>query len=238
MLAAALLGVSPAIAQAAVFRHGAPRKFGRSSSTSINWSGYASSSGGRGSYKSVSASWTQPAVTCPSSGDYYSSFWVGLDGDFTSNTVEQTGTDSDCIGGTASYYGWYEMYPQASHNYLDTVAPGDSMNASVTYLGGGLFRLVLRDATQPWTETQTLSLKSAKLASAEVITEAPSGGIGCSGTCPLADFGTANFTGSSLAPLNPQAITMVTSSGAVKARPSTPLGSGGSFTDTWVSAGP
>src|SRR5262245_7033344 len=59
-------------------------------STSSNWSGYAVT-GGR--YTSVSASWTEPSVSC--SGTAYSSFWVGLDGD-TSGTVEQTGTDADC----------------------------------------------------------------------------------------------------------------------------------------------
>jgi len=28
-----------------------------------------------------------------------------------SDSVEQTGTDSDCDGGSPGYYGWYEMYP-------------------------------------------------------------------------------------------------------------------------------
>jgi hypothetical protein len=231
MLAAALLGVSPAIAQAVVFRHGAPRKFGRSTSTSVNWSGYAANSSPP--YTSVSGSWTQPAVDCQKTPTGYSSFWVGLDGDFTSNTVEQTGTDSDCSMGTPRYYGWYEMYPKGSFSFGGTVSAGDSMSASVTY-GSGSFTLTLSDATQHWSKTTTQRLKSAKRASAEVIAEAPSSS---GGVLPLADFGTADFTGSSLAPLNPQAITMVSSSGATKAAPSA-MSSDGSFTDTWVSAGP
>src|SRR6185369_1208757 len=45
-------------------------------STSTNWAGYAVA-GSR--YTSVSASWTQPAVSCTST-NTWSSFWVGLDG--------------------------------------------------------------------------------------------------------------------------------------------------------------
>jgi hypothetical protein len=238
MLAGVLIGVSPAIAQGAVLRHGAPRKYGRSSTSSINWSGYAANQAGRRAYKFVSAQWTQPAVTCPAIGNYYSAFWAGLDGDFTSNTVEQTGTEADCSNGSPSYYAWYEMYPKASHNYTDTVLPGDSMTASVSYAGGGWFNLLLtdtRNGTLVWQEPQHLLLSSAKLASAEAIAEAPSG---AGGVLPLADFGTADFASSSLPP-SAQAITMVTSSGTHKATPSgPPIGSNGNFVDTWNSAGP
>ena len=76
---------------------------------STNWSGYA---GTTGTYTSVSASWTQPKGTC-TSGDQYAAFWVGLDG-YSSSTVEQTGSEVDCVGRTAEYYAWYEMYPGAS----------------------------------------------------------------------------------------------------------------------------
>ena len=73
---------------------------------STNWSGYAATTG---TYTSVSASWTQPAGTC-SRGDQYAAFWVGLDG-YSSSSVEQTGSEVDCVGWTAQYYAWYEMYP-------------------------------------------------------------------------------------------------------------------------------
>ena len=73
---------------------------------STNWSGYAATAG---TYTSVSASWTQPTGTC-SRGDQYAAFWVGLDG-YSSSTVEQTGSEVDCVGRTAEYYAWYEMYP-------------------------------------------------------------------------------------------------------------------------------
>lgn len=196
-------------------------------STSTNWSGYAAT-GGR--FTSVSSSWTEPTVTC--SGTAYSSFWVGLDGD-TSNTVEQTGTDADCSGSTPQYYAWYEMYPKYPTNLSDPVQPGDAMSASVTTNGAGRFTLSISDATQNWTFTTTQRLKSAALASAEVIAEAPSSR---SGVLPLADFGTVSFAnatanGLSLASLNPDPITMVSGS-TVKAQPSS-ISSSGSFSVTW-----
>ena len=172
---------------ASSMRHGPIHK--RTNSTSTNWSGYAVT-GGR--YTSVSSSWTQPAASC--SGTAYSSFWVGLDGD-TSNTVEQTGTDADCSGSTPHYYAWYEMYPKYPVNYSNTVKPGDHMSASVTTNGSGSFTLTISDSTQGWSRTTTARLKSAKLASAEVIAEAPSSS---GGVLPLANFGTVSFSGATV----------------------------------------
>lgn len=199
-----------------------------SNSTSTNWSGYAVT-GSR--YTSVSAAWTEPSVTC-SGTTAYSSFWVGLDGD-TSNTVEQTGTDADCSGSTPQYYAWYEMYPKFPTNLSNPVQPGDALSASVTTDGVGRFTLTIADSTQHWTFTTTQRLKSASLASAEVIAEAPSSR---SGVLPLADFGTVSFgsstaNGVSLATLNPDPITM-TSGSTVKAQPSS-ISSSGSFSITW-----
>ena len=157
-------------------------------STSTNWSGYAVT-GSR--FTSVSSSWTEPTATC--SGTAYSSFWVGLDGD-TSNTVEQNGTDADCSGSTPQYYAWYEMYPKFPVNLGFTVRPGDHLSASVTTNGSGSFTLTITDSTQGWTNTKTARLKSAKLASAEVIAEAPSSS---GGVLPLGNFGTVSFSGAS-----------------------------------------
>ena len=110
---------------------------------STNWSGYA---GTTGTYTSVSASWTQPTGTC-SRGDQYAAFWVGLDG-YSSSTVEQTGSEVDCVGRTAEYYAWYEMYPGPSKNYTNTVRAGDVFNATVTYLSGDQFSLFIQDTTE------------------------------------------------------------------------------------------
>jgi hypothetical protein len=196
-------------------------------STSTNWSGYAATGS---KFTSVSASWTEPTAKC--SGTAYSSFWVGLDGD-TSNTVEQTGTDADCSGSTPQYYAWYEMYPKYPVNLRGKVLPGDKLTASVTTNGSGSFTLKITDATQGWTNTTTARLKSAKLASAEVIAEAPSSS---GGVLPLANFGTVSFTGATangtsmdkLPNLDP--ITMQSGS-TIKAQPSGI--SSGAFSVAW-----
>jgi hypothetical protein len=204
------------------------------SSTSTNWSGYAAT--GR-TFTSVASSWTEPTGTC-SSGDQYSSFWVGLDG-YNSNSVEQTGTDVDCSGRTAQYYAWYEMYPNPSYEINHTVRPGDKISASVTYSGTNSYTLKIADSTQGWTYTTTKSLSGAPRSSAEVITEAPcctsSGGI-----LPLADFGKVSYTGSTangstLSSFSPTSITMVSARG--KQEDSTSALSGGSFSNTWISKG-
>jgi hypothetical protein len=197
-------------------------------STSTNWSGYAVT-GSR--FTSVSSSWTEPTATC--SATAYSSFWVGLDGD-TSNSVEQTGTDADCSGKTPQYYAWYEMYPKYPVNFNNTVRPGDRLSASVTTNGSGSFTLTISDSTQGWTKTTTARLKSAKLASAEVIAEAPSSS---SGVLPLADFGTVSFSGASangalLTSTTPHIDPITMSSGStVKAQPSSI--SSGAFSVAW-----
>ena len=157
---------------------------------STNWSGYAVTTG---TYTSVSASWTQPAGTC-SRGDQYATFWVGLDG-YSSSSVEQTGSEVNCVGRTAEYYAWYEVYPGPAEDYTNTVRAGDRFNATVTYEGNNEFSLYIADTTQGWSHTTTASLAGAARSSAEVIVEAPcctaSGSI-----VPLADFGTVNITSS------------------------------------------
>ena len=200
---------------------------------STNWSGYAATTG---TYTSVSASWTQPAGTC-SRGDQYAAFWVGLDG-YNSNSVEQTGSEVDCIGRTARYYAWYEMYPNASVTYPNTVRAGDHFTASVTYIGSNQYTLKISDATQNWTQSTTQSLSGAPRSSAEVIAEAPcctfSGGI-----LPLTDFGTMSFTGSTAngsAIGNAGGLTeiiMVDNSGRDKDTISS-LSSGENFSATWL----
>lgn len=175
-----LVGVSPAHTRGLSYQ-----------AESTNWSGYAATSG---TYTSVSASWIQPAGTCSRGGDQYAAFWVGLDG-YNSGSVEQTGSEVDCIGRTAEYYAWYEMYPNASVTYRNTVRAGDHFTASVTYIGNNQYTLKISDATQNWTQSTTQSLSGAPRSSAEVIAEAPcctfSGGI-----LPLTNFGTMNFSNS------------------------------------------
>ena len=202
---------------------------------STNWSGYAAT-GASGAFTSIAASWTVPAATCPSSAAQFSSFWAGLDG-FNSASVEQTGTDSDCVGTTPNYYGWYEMFPAAPVVFANPVQPGDQISASVTFSGTETYTLVLSDSTQGWTQTITQNEVGLDRSSAEVITEAPSSAA-TGDVLPLADFGTVNYAasqanGASLASQNPTEILMVDSSGTAEDSTSA-IGGNGAFSNTWL----
>jgi Peptidase A4 family len=200
---------------------------------STNWSGYAVT-GGDDAFNSVSSSWTEPTATCDDNGDEYAAFWVGLDG-FNSDSVEQTGTDSDCDGGTPDYYGWYEMYPADPVYFSNPVEPGDSMYASVVFSGSDTYTITLTDNTQGWTQTETEYESGLANSSAEVITEAPSSE---DGPLPLADFGTVNYSsstvdGQSMSNLSPTQIIMVGNSGDQLDNTSSMDGSG-DFSNTWL----
>ncbi len=202
---------------------------GQTNSTSSNWSGYAVTGG---PFTGVSASWTQPAVTCAPGETSYASFWVGLDGD-TSSTVEQIGTDSDCVNGVATYYAWDELYPKVPAQ-LTTISPGDKVSASVAADSNGGFTLTISVNGTPTTVQGTV--RHAALASAEVIAEAPSSNHGPNGELGLGDFGTVSFTsatanGISLALQSPDPITMV-QGGTTLAQP-TPISNSGNFSIVW-----
>jgi hypothetical protein len=210
---------------------------GQTTDESTNWSGYALS-GSNGEFTSVTASWTEPSVTCSSSrgrsSETFSSFWVGLDG-FSSDSVEQTGTEADCDGRTPDYFGWYEMFPADPVNFSNTVEPGDSFSASVTFSGTETFTLVLTDHTQGWTQDITQNQTGLDRSSAEVITEAPSSE---SGVLPLADFGTVKFSastvdGTSLGTQSPTEIVMIDNNNEDKDSTSS-ISSAGAFSNTWI----
>jgi hypothetical protein len=168
--------------------------------TSANWSGYAvGGSTGNTQFSSVSGSWVQPAVKCSSDQDY-SAFWVGLGGSGQeSSALEQTGTQSDCVGGGQSqYYAWYELVPAAPVKLDLAISPGDHISAKVTVSGTSV-TVSLANQTTGNSATKTLQMSNPDTSSADWIAEAPSS-CGQSGSCqplPLSDFGTVNFTGAS-----------------------------------------
>lgn len=219
--------------------------------TSTNWSGYgvetSLSRPQSGAVTAVSGSWTVPAVPGTGTGTAYSSIWVGIDG-YSSNTVEQIGTDSDIINGKATYYAWYEMYPKWSVTITSlTISPGDSVSASVNYVGNNKFTLQISNDTTGKSFSIDQTARNTKRSSAEWIVEAPSS---WTGVLPLANFNKATITNASAtingstgpianSPLwQNAAINMVTSSGALKASTSNldPT-TGSSFTVTFVSSG-
>jgi len=206
---------------------------------SSNWSGYAAHLRRRHVFHSVSASWTQPRARCGHSGGkhQFAAFWVGLDG-YNTTSVEQTGTDSDCVGTTPRYYGWFEMFPAAPVNFKNLVRPGDHMSASVTFSGIAKYTLVLTDTTRHWTHAIVRRYASLARSSAEVITEAPSSGT-TGAVLPLADFGTVRFSlirvnGLILNKETPSRIVMYDRSGLPKDSTSLLGNAGGAFSNAWL----
>jgi hypothetical protein len=212
---------------------------------SSNWSGYADTSD---TYQTLSSSWVQPTATCTRTARkaQYAAFWVGLDG-YSSDSVEQTGTDSDCTAaGQPNYYGWYEMYPAGSVDISTSkypVKPGQTLTGSVTSNAGGTsFTMSLTDVTAGWTFSIAKSGSGLARSSAEWVAEAPSS---CGRTCtvlPLADFGTVAFskatttdTGGhigSISAFTASDIQMASGS-TVKATPSALSANGSAFSVTW-----
>jgi Peptidase A4 family len=217
-----------------------PRKVnGLTSVQSTNWSGYADTGS---SFSQVASSWTEPSATCSSRTESLAAFWVGIDG-YSSSSVEQDGTLIECYHRTAYQYTWWEMYPTNAIQVVgSTLAAGDSITASVVRSGTS-YTLSVTDSTHSansFTTTQTCS--SCANTSAEWIAEAPSGS---SGVYPLAEFSTWTDSGSTvtegstsgvISSFTDDEITMVDSSGAVKAQPGALNSSGNGFAVTWERA--
>ncbi len=213
---------------------------------SLNWSGYAIeypslANPQSGVVTDVKGTWVVPAVSSSGSTNTYSSAWVGIDG-YSSNTVEQIGTEQDWYNGAPRYYAWYEMYPKLSFVINKPVQPGDTINAEVQYVKGK-FQLTMTDVTQNWTFTTSQKSGQAIRSSAEWIMEAPWSG----GVLPLADFGTITFSNASATINNHTGtisdpswqyddINMVDSNGNIKAQTSNLNSTGDSFDVTWKSS--
>jgi hypothetical protein len=140
---------------------------GRGTAFSTNWSGYAAYGT---TFESASGSWTQPPANCETVAPHQyaiAAFWVGLDG-WESNTVEQTGTESDCSGNKAVYRAWYELYPERGFLLGGKVEAGDALHVEVTQ-----GTLTLADSTQGWVAEEHFLPGSLAFSSADWIAEAP-----------------------------------------------------------------
>lgn len=238
-------------------QHGPAQIRGRRPDNSVestNWSGYAVTGS---DFTEVKGSWIVPAVDCTvtpgtKSTPAYSSFWVGIDG-YSSNTVEQIGTDSDCDRSTPVYYAWYEFYPAGSYEINLAISPGNKVSAEVSY-SGSEFTVTITNISTGATFSKTENVRKAKRSSAEWIAEAPCCARGGS-MLPLSDFGTVelgldntsvsntNYAANSSTPLSPisifgssvEDIVMVTSGGVDEAVPSSLSSDGSSFTVVWKS---
>ena len=236
----ALAAARAAIRHLSIGQHATDHAVGRESRIkgltqvqSTNWSGYADTST---TFSTATGNWTEPSVSCTGRRTSYAAFWVGIDG-FTSGSVEQDGTLAECSGGRAFYFSWWEMYPTNAIQVVgSSVAPGDSISASVVRSGSS-YTLKVTDSTHSansFTTTQTCS--SCANSSAEWIAEAPSGS---SGVLPLANFHSWTLSGATvnsgvISSFTDDEITMINSSGQVKAQPGSLNGSGNGFSVTWV----
>jgi hypothetical protein len=219
---------------------------GVATAASYNWSGYVATAAA-GQITAVSANWTVPVASCGGGGDTYSSDWVGIDGyPNTDGTVEQDGTDSDCAGGTPTYYAWYEMFPAGTTELPSghPVSAGDEMTASVT-VSGTQWSLTVNDSNSQhsWSYNESITQSGLQEASAEWVAERPT----VNGQyAVLTDFGSVTFTGASatlggqsgtIASVGGVPLEMVSSSDDhVLASPGALGGSGNSFSDTWIAA--
>ena len=184
---------------------GAPRlRF--ADQVSGNWSGYAVpyETGPSDTFSYVQGTWKVPSVTAGLSRRAAAdcSGWVGLDG-YDDATVELTGTEQDWTGSAQQNYAWFEMYPGGAYEIevqktvrgrtVTSPAPvsaGDTMSASVSYVGSGVFALTIMNhsTTHGWTYTAPATYTTsatATRASAEWIMEAPYSNE----ILPLANFG-------------------------------------------------
>jgi hypothetical protein len=162
---------------------------------------------------------------------------------WNSNTVEQIGTDSDCVNlegtktGTPTYYAWFEFYPQDSFligNYnsstgaceSDCVAPGDVISAEVKFIASGTsgprrrtsqhFTVTITDESKAWSFTTSSTVPGAKESSAEWIAETPFGCTTASGYCDLSDFGIVDY-GEEFAPVSKTVTASATIGGVTRA---------------------
>ncbi len=226
----------------------------------LNWSGYVDvpSPGTTNTFTSVSGDWTVPTVTCTEGESAYSSAWIGIDG-YSSSTVEQDGTEADCLGGAASYDAWYEFYAASGSPVGDgyeeelstttyPVSPGDAMSASVS-VSGTSWTLKISDSTKNWKFTEgPITWAAPQKSSAEWIVERPEI---CSETCSLtslADFGSVTFTDATATengtsgPISAFTYSVMemlnNNEDTVLAEPGSLDSTGEDFTDDWEATGP
>ena len=177
---------------------------GVGSDSSRNWAGYAATPlKGIKDFNVVKSTWVEPTVTCEAK-NAWTVFWVGLDG-WGNNTVEQGGSSARCTKGVPHYALWWEMYPTNSVQIMNSINPGDTITASVTFdPGTRIFQIKVRDVTmgKGFTENQKCaSDQVCQRASAEAIAE-DVGHFGSGTYFPLADYGTMTFAKTSITDVN------------------------------------
>jgi len=177
--------------------------------TNTLWSGYAIVPGSP--VNAVGGSWVQPAVSSTGANSV-TSFWLGIDG-YNGRTVEQIGTTWSPSSG---YTAWVEFYGDGVQNATGkyfyatslnsiigynffNIRPGDTISARVQYLSStsttSTFEFQFEDTpqggqTKSWQEPLTTQYVVPARSTGEWIVESPN-----FASAPLANFGTASFSG-------------------------------------------
>lgn len=162
-----------------------------------NWSGYADDASPGSYFGYTYSQWTVPHFTCAAPlarNGSQTSQWIGIDGSAaTDRALEQAGTIEGCGPHGKPYVMFFwEMIPQLPHQYLEG-HPGDTIEASVSYLGNNEFQLIVIDTTtnQTLNVTEPCAASSCSLASSEAITEWP--GSQLKSGITLTRYGTFSF---------------------------------------------
>ena len=141
--------------------------------SSLNWSGYATTGSG---ITAVTSTFTVPTAGLVPPG--FAANWAGIGG-YTSSDLIQAGTSEDPVEG---YYAWYEILPASETQLTNctgdsacTVNPGDVVTVDIHNVGANLWSVSLTDAGH-WSWQQNISYHSTE-SSAEWIFEAPTVGV-------------------------------------------------------------
>jgi hypothetical protein len=173
LLAALALGT--ALAHAEPLSERASPVTGLTPPVNTRWAGYVLTAPAV-SFRRVTGSWTEPKVSCEQGAQpALSTVWVGLGG-YTSpsSVLDQVGTDANCrANGTAMYFAWFELLPDVAHRIPGRVAPGDSMNGSVSLVKPNLVIVKLENLTRRWTFVRRINFGLPDGSSAEWVVEAP-----------------------------------------------------------------
>jgi hypothetical protein len=211
-----------------------------------NWSGYVARS--TRSFSCIEGSWTEPTVSCPANGSASLAMWIGLDGESGPSrvTLEQVGTNIDCVSGRATSFAWFEILPadRFEQRFAMPVGAGDKIAASIAVVGRS-YKIVIENLTTGAVVDTFEHSPGAKRLTAEWVVEAPT--VGCPSNCQvalLASFGTVSFKSARAVvagvtgPIEDGRWTRVrldleSRSGVVKAKPGSVGKDGASFAVVW-----
>jgi hypothetical protein len=210
---------------------------------SATWSGYVVTP--HTALTNVSASWKVSPVSCQkTTAPQAAVFWVGLDG-WYDKTVEQAGVEAYCSGTTPVYTAWWEMFPSNHITQVFSVAPGNSIVASVTYKNG-VYAITVNDVTLHRASTiaaRCPSSATCNRSSAEWIAESPTYGAQTASLPPWSPLTFTSAMSNTIVNARAARVSGLTDFPVVmtglhgrQAAPSALLSAGMDFTESWLAS--